>query len=139
MANIRVINPWSMLPSMWDDVSDMTNRVLGVSPAVNVYEEDDVVHVEMEVPGYDAEDLSISVTGDILKITGKSMDKTEEKKNRRYYMSEISERSFTRTITLPYEVVAEEAKTEFKNGVLRIVLPKSEKEKPKTISITAGN
>lgn len=139
MANIRVINPWSMLPSMWDDVSDMTNRVLGVSPAVNVYEEDDVVHVEMEVPGYNAEDLSISVTGDILKITGKAMDKTEEKKNRRYYMSEISERSFTRTITLPYEVVAEEAKTEFKNGVLRIVLPKSEKEKPKTISITAGN
>lgn len=127
-----------MLPSMWDDVSDMTNRVLGVAPAANVFEEDDLVHIEMEVPGYDAEDLSISVTGDILKITGKTMDKSEERKNRRYYLSEISERSFTRTLTLPYEVVAEEAKTEFKNGMLKIVLPKSEKEKPKTISITAS-
>jgi HSP20 family protein len=137
MSNIRVINPWGMLPSMWEDVSDMTNRVLGVVPAINVYEKDELVHVEMEVPGYTTENLDISITGDILKVTGKSSEGSEHKQGRRYYVSEISEKSFTRTITLPYEVIAEEAKAEFRNGMLTLVLPKSEKAKPKTIKISA--
>jgi HSP20 family protein len=102
-----------------------------------VYEKDELVHVEMEVPGYTTENLDISITGDILKVTGKSSEGSEHKQGRRYYVSEISEKSFTRTITLPYEVIAEEAKAEFRNGMLTLVLPKSEKAKPKTIKISA--
>lgn len=135
MANIRVFNPWSMLPSVWEDANDLMERSFGGVPKVNMFEKDDSVHVEVEVPGYTSEDLDISITGDILKITGKSKDTTEEKKDRRYYMTEISERSFTRTITLPYEVVSDKATASFSNGMLKLVLPKSEKALPKTIKI----
>lgn len=137
MSSIRVVNPWSMISPVWDDMTDMTNRMLGTFPAMNVYEENDMVHAEMEVPGYKMDDLEISITGDVLKITGKSEDKTEQKQGRRYYMTEVSEKSFTRTVTLPYEVTAEEAKASLVNGMLRLVMPKSEKAKPKTIQITA--
>jgi acetolactate synthase-1/2/3 large subunit len=58
-------------------------------------QKDDNVHVEIEVPGFAVGDLNISVTGDVLKVTGKAQEKTEEKKDRKYFMTEISERSFT--------------------------------------------
>lgn len=126
-----------MLPSVWEDASDLMGTTFGSLPRANMYEKDDVVYVELEVPGYTVENLDISITGDTLKITGKSTEKTEDAKGRRYYMSEISERSFARTFTLPYEVLSEEAKAEFKNGVLILTLPKSEKALPKTIKINA--
>jgi HSP20 family protein len=50
-------------------------------------------------------------------------------------MTEISERSFTRTITLPYEVVSEQGTATFTNGLLKLTLPKSEKALPRTIKI----
>lgn len=137
MANIRVFNPWGMLPSMWEDANDFVERSFGGAPKINMYEKNDIVTVELEVPGYTKDDLEISITGDLLKITGKSKEQTEEKKDRRYYLSEISERSFTRTVTLPYDIVTEQAKAEFKNGVLYLTLPKSEKALPKSIKIEA--
>jgi HSP20 family protein len=135
MANIRVLNPWSMLPSVWEDANELMERSFGGVPKVNMFEKDEMVHVEVEVPGYTAEDLDISITGDLLKITGKSKDQTEERKDRRYYMTEISERSFTRTITLPYEVVSDKASATFANGMLKLTMPKSEKALPRTIKI----
>ncbi|MCC7304213.1 Hsp20/alpha crystallin family protein [bacterium] len=137
MANIRVFNPWTMLPSVWEDTSDFMGGAFSVVPKANMYEKDDTVHVELEVPGYNSDDLDISITGDVLKVTGKTKDQVEEKQGRRYYVSEISEKSFTRTFTLPYEVVSEEAKADFANGVLKLTLPKSEKALPKTIKIEA--
>lgn len=137
MANIRVFNPWSMLPSVWEDASDLMGATFGTLPKANMYEKDDVVHVELEVPGYAVEDLDISITGDVLKVMGKSSEQTEEKQGRKYFMSEISERAFARTITLPYEVVADKVTANFKDGVLQLTLPKSEKAMPKTIKIEA--
>lgn len=137
MANIRVFNPWSMLPSVWEDASDFMGTTFGLAPKANMYEKDDMVHVELEVPGYTAKDLDISITGDMLKVVGKTEEKTEERNERKYYMSEISEKSFTRTFTLPYEVVTENVSAVFENGVLKLSLPKSEKALPKTIKIEA--
>jgi len=137
MANIRVFNPWSMLPSVWEDASDLMGGTFGAVPKANMYEKDDVVHVELEVPGYKAEDIDISITGDVLKVIGKTREEKEEKDGRRYFMSEISEKSFTRTFTLPSEVVSEKVVADFKNGMLKISLPKSEKALPKTIKIEA--
>ncbi len=137
MANIRVFNPWGMLPSVWEDANDLMNGTFGAVPRANMYEKDDTVFVEIELPGYTANDIDISITGDVLKVTGKTQEKTEENKGKRYYMSEISEKSFTRTFTLPYEVVTDKAVAEFKDGVLKLTLPKSEKALPKTIRIEA--
>lgn len=137
MTNIRVFNPWSMLPSMWEDSNDLMNNSFGAVPRANMYEKEDTVFVEIELPGYTSADLDISITGDVLKVTGKTQEKTEENKGKRYYMSEISEKSFTRTFTLPYEVVTDKSVADFKDGVLKLTLPKSEKALPKTIRIEA--
>jgi len=137
MANIRVFNPWSMLPSVWEDASDLMGGTFGAVPKANMYEKDDVVHVELEVPGYKAEDIDISITGDVLKVIGKTREEKEEKDGRRYFMSEISEKSFTRTFTLPSEVITDKVVADFQNGMLMITLPKSEKALPKTIKIEA--
>jgi HSP20 family protein len=139
MANIRVFNPWSMLPSVWEDASDLMGTTFGTLPKANMYEKDDVVHVELEVPGYTAENLDISITGDVLKVMGKLVEKNDEKQGRKYFMNEISERSFARTMTLPYEVVTDKVVANFKDGVLKLELPKSEKALPKTIKIEAKN
>ena len=137
MANIRVFNPWSMLPSVWEDASDLMGGTFGAIPKANMYEKDGLVHVELEVPGYKAEDLDISITGDVLKVIGKTREEKEEKDGRRYFMSEISEKSFTRTFTLPSEVITDKVVADFQNGMLMITLPKSEKALPKTIKIEA--
>ncbi len=140
MANIRLFNPWGMVPSVWEDANDLMERTFGAAPKVNVYEKDDVVHVEAELAGYTAEDVDISVTGDVLKLTANKKEQIENKDTkdgRRYFISEISEKSFTRTLTLPYEVVTDNVQASFKDGVLRIALPKSEKALPKTIKIEA--
>lgn len=138
MANIRVFNPWSMIPSVWEDASAFVGTSLGHFPKAEMYEEDDKVHVQLEASGYKPEEIEISITGDTLKITGKSEEKKEEKNDgKKYYFSEISEKTFTRTFTLPYEVVAEEATADFTNGMLHLVMPKSERAVPKTVKVQA--
>ena len=137
MANIRVFNPWGMVPSVWEDAQDLMERTFGAVPRANMYEKDDKIHVELEVPGYGTDDLDISITGDVLKVSGSTKEKSEDKQGRKYYASEITEKAFTRTFTLPYEVVTEAVNATFKDGVLYLVLPKSEKAMPKTIKIQA--
>jgi len=137
MTKLTVFNPWSLIPNIFDD--DASSSFPSVSfagfPPLDMYEEDDNVIVKLNVPGYSEKDIEISVTGDSLKVTGKVKEEAEKKDKRRYYMMEIKEKSFTRTITLPTNVISDKAKAHFENGVLVITLPKSEESKPKTIAI----
>lgn len=127
-----------MFPTFLDEASDMAVRAFGTQPLLNIYEKDNSIFVEAELPGFNLKDIEITITGDQLKITGKSRvtnEENEDKKNRRYFITEISEKSFTRTVTLPYEVIAENAKATFKDGMLKLEVPKSEKAIPKTIKV----
>ncbi len=103
-------------------------------PAVDMYQTDSEVVVKAALPGVKAEDVQISVTGELLTIKGETKQK-EERAEKTYHIRERRWGAFERCLGLPTDVVADKAKAEFENGVLTITLPKAEEVKPKTIAV----
>jgi HSP20 family protein len=104
--------------------------------AVDMYQTDDAVVVKATVPGIKAEDLDISITGEILTIKGETKSE-EEVKEENYIRRERRYGSFCRSLAIPVPVVSDKAEAEFENGVLRLTLPKAEEVRPKSIAIKA--
>ncbi len=104
-------------------------------PRVDVVDRDDEILVRAEIPGVDKKDLEISVTEDTLTIKGSTRHENKEEKGD-YYRSEISTGVFARTLMLPGSVNADKAESEFKDGVLKLTLPKVEKAKRRTIKVS---
>ncbi len=104
-------------------------------PSVDVIDRDDEVVVRTEVPGYKKEDIEVSVSNSSLTIKGERKAETKEEKGD-YYRCEISQGSFSRTVALPAEVDDKKAKATMKEGMLELTLPKIEKSKRHTITIS---
>lgn len=109
---------------------DMVARV----PAVDVYEEKDMLVVETELPGMRKEDLEIKLTGDVLTITGKR-DQEAKVERRDYFRLERSSTAVSRTIQLPTEVQVDKLTAELKDGILYVRAPKTEKAKASTRTV----
>ena len=105
-------------------------------PAIDMFQTDDEVVVKASIPGFKADDVQISVTGDILTLRGE-MKQEEEKKEKAWHIREQRWGSFERSVALPTDVVADKAKAEFENGILIVTLPKADEVKPKTITVKA--
>jgi HSP20 family protein len=106
----------------------------GWAPRLDVAENKDSVTVKAELPGVEAKDLDISVSGDVLTIKGEKRQEREEKDEHRHLV-ERSYGAFSRMVRLPAPVASDKVKATFKNGVLTIVLPKTEEAKRKAIPI----
>jgi len=104
------------------------------SPQLDVKETEKEIQVCAELPGIESKDLDLELTDDELTIRGEKRTERESDEKGRYW-SERSYGSFERTIPLPSEVDGDKAKSEFKNGVLRITLPKREGAKPRSRKI----
>jgi HSP20 family protein len=106
-------------------------------PPVNVWAAEDSAIITAEIPGLDKDDLDINVTGDTLTLSGarKSDDLPE---GGRYHRRERTFGEFNRSIQLPYTVDVNKVKATFKNGVLKVELPRVEAEKPKKIAVKAS-
>jgi len=103
-------------------------------PAMDMKENENEVTAMVELPGLSKNDIKVSVKNDVLSITGeKKAEKTEEKEN--VHRVERSYGYFKRSVVLPVEVDSEKVKASFKDGVLKITLPKVESKKPKEIPI----
>jgi HSP20 family protein len=107
------------------------------TPSLDMSETKDNFVVKTEVPGIDAKDIDISLTGDVLTIKGEKKQEKEEKEED-YHLIERGYGSFSRSVRLPAEVESSEIKAAYKNGVLTITLPKSEKVKAKEVKIKVG-
>ncbi len=105
-------------------------------PAVDMYQTKDEVVVKAAVPGMKAEEVQISVTGDVLTIKGETSQK-EETDEKNYHIREQRWGAFERSVMLPTTVVSDKAKAEFENGILTVTLPKAEEVKPKMITVKA--
>jgi len=103
-------------------------------PAIDIAEKDNEFVVKMEVPGCKAEDVDISVHGNILTISGEKKQE-EEKKEKGYYYTERSYGSFRRDLTLASEFPIGKIEATCKDGVLTITVPKSEKAKPVKVKV----
>ena len=106
------------------------------SLAVDMYQTDDEVVVKAAVPGIKAEDVQISVTGDVLTIKGETKEKSEVKE-KAYHIREQRWGAFERSVSLPTAVMSDKARAEFEDGVLTVTLPKAESVKPRTITVKA--
>lgn len=104
-----------------------------VYPAVNVSEDADNLYVRAELPGMLPEEIDISVEGDTVTLRGERKLQTAENVN--YHRREREAGRFRRIFTLPTRVNPEAVVASFKNGVLKITLPKAEEVKPKQIPI----
>jgi HSP20 family protein len=120
-----------VLPSLWPE----RGRRM---PAINLYEKENNLIVEAELPGIPKDAVKITCTDSTLTIQGETKKEEEEKKEG-YYRMERRYGSFYRTVALPESVDYGKAKAEFCDGVLKITLPKSAKpeEKGRTIPISA--
>ena len=104
------------------------------APAIDMYQTEDDVVVKATLPGLRAEDVDITVTGETLTLRGEYKQENEQK-NARYHIREGRYGSFERSIMLPTDVKADQAKADFENGVLTITMPIAEEVKPKSITI----
>ncbi len=128
--------------SLWDsffdtDISELVNMEEGNRPpAVDIYEEDNKIVAEADMPGLDKEDIDISIDEDILTIQGARKEENKREEDDCYY-SERNYMSFARSIKLPSAVDNSKAEAKYKKGVLKITLPKKkiEEKKQKKIDI----
>jgi HSP20 family protein len=105
-------------------------------PAIDMYQTDNEVVVKAALPGMKADDVQISVTGDLLNIKGEVKEKSEADE-KAYHLREQRYGMFERSVMLPTAVVSDKAKAEFEDGILTISLPKAEEVRPKTITVKA--
>lgn len=106
-------------------------------PLFDVKETKDACVLKADLPGVKEEDLEISLSGNMLTVSGKrESEKTEEGET--YFASERAYGGFTRSFTLPEYVDAEQVRAELRDGVLTLLLPKRPESQPKRISIGSG-
>jgi HSP20 family protein len=100
-----------------------------------VYEEGNQVIAELNAPGIDPQKVDIVLENGHLKISG-SRETTEEKKGKNYYSKEIQRGSFLRMVPLPSEVDIDATTASYKNGVLKVTMPKAKgAEKAKKVTV----
>ena len=137
-----------------EDMSDRLNRVFSRQalpqtngkeaivvadwvPSVDISETDGGYQIKAEIPDVKKEDVKVTLEDGVLRIQGERKQEKEEN-GKKYHRVERSYGSFARSFTLPDLVDEGKVKAEFKDGVLNLQLPKSEKAKPKAIEVTVG-
>jgi HSP20 family protein len=108
------------------------------TPAMDIYEDDNNLVADLEVPGMQPDDIQINVTGNTLTISGEKKEKSESR-HEGVIRSERRYGRFFRALELPDDVESENVSAEYDNGVLRLRIPRSETRQPKRISVKAAS
>ena len=147
--------PWGI--TRWDplkdleEIGDRFNRIFGRLPecrpmnkealtvadwvpAVDISEDDKEYVIKAELPEVDKKDVKIAVEDGVLRIQGERT-KEKEEKGKKFHRIESSYGSFFRSFTLPENVAEDKLTADFKDGILFVHLPKTEKPKSKAIEV----
>jgi HSP20 family protein len=115
----RILEPYAESPSQFRE------KALGdLTPRIDVSETEKELVVKVELPGLTEKDVGISITRDMLTISGEKRQEMEQRE-KGWYRMERQYGSFNRSLPLPYEIEPAKAEAMFQNGVLSIKLPKS--------------
>ena len=106
----------------------------GGYPPINIFRQGGDLVIITELPGIHRDDVDIQIQGDRLRIAGKKSIQYGDGAS--LHRRERIAGSFDRTIAIPVEVDAERVKAEYRNGVLALLLPRAERDKPKSITIS---
>ena len=137
-----------------EDVSDRLNRIFGQSPArtgsghdmltvadwapsVDISETDAAYLIKGEIPGVKKEDVKVTIQDGMLTIQGERKQEKEEK-GKKFHRVECCYGSFVRSFRVPDDANENKIKADFKDGMINVTLPKSEKAKSKAINISVS-
>jgi HSP20 family protein len=104
------------------------------SPAVDIYETEGEIIVKAELPGVDRKDISLNLEKNVLTLKGERKFEKETKEEN-YHRIERAYGGFSRSFAIPATVDEEKIRADYKDGILKIALPKKEQIKPKQIQI----
>jgi HSP20 family protein len=113
----------------------LPGRAARAYPLMNIQESDDALTVVAVAPGLDTDTLSISVVRNTLRIEGAKASLSSDIKPEAFHRKERSAGSFVRTVELPVDVESDNVKAEYRDGILRITLPKAQQAKPKQVKV----
>lgn len=130
----RPATMWDLMEAAWNRPFDFFLSEDVNFPSINLSENGKEIRIKAELPGMEAKDVDISLQNDHLIIQGEKKFEEEENKDN-FHRLECSYGSFYRSIPLPAAVDATKIKAKFKNGVLKIVLPKLQDAGQKKIEI----
>jgi HSP20 family protein len=106
------------------------------SPAVDIFETEGEIVVKAELPGLDRKDITLHLENNVLTLRGERKFE-KETKDENYHRIERSYGNFSRSFSIPASVDEEKIRADYKDGVLKIMLPKKEQSKPKQIKIAS--
>ncbi len=112
-------------------------RVAQWAPLVDISEDEKEYLIKAELPEVKKDEVKVSVQNDVLSITGERKYENEEQK-KTIHRVERAYGSFARIFTVPEDADAEHVSAEFRDGILQVHLPKTEKAKPKSIDVKIG-
>lgn len=104
-------------------------------PLVNIAEDNETLHIDALAPGIDPDKLQINVVRNQLTISGEKVPTNGQVSAESHHRSERASGRFTRSFTLPSEVDADNVTAEYRAGILRLTLPKTEAAKPRRIDV----
>jgi HSP20 family protein len=112
------------------DGEDFFKRSIGdwksfTFPAINIAENDTAFMIDLAVPGFKKEDFVVKVDNNMLTIAANKKEEHEEK-DKNYTRKEYNFSSFSRSFTLPDNVKDDQVKANYENGMLKLIIPKSE-------------
>ncbi len=145
MANLVRFEPMREMVRMSDAMDRLFDNIYGQgwkdselfdSPSVDMYQTENEIVIKASLPGMKAENIQISVVGEVLTLRG-TIGSEEVVKEASYHIRERQSGSFSRSLALPSAVQSDKARAEFENGVLTLTLPKAEETRPKTITVKA--
>jgi HSP20 family protein len=120
----------------WGAAEDALAPMTGWGPSVDVSETDADITVRAEIPGVDAKDLQVSITGDVLTLAGEKQE-SSERESENYYHSERRFGAFRRSIALPAGADPDKIDAEYRDGVLTVRIGKTPAAAPKKIAVKA--
>ena len=115
--------------------SFLPGRALRSYPLMNAGEDAENIYVHALAPGVDPDTLNVSVTGQELLISGQKTPLPQDVQPEDIHRTERSAGQFVRTVSLPAAVERDKVQANYQNGVLRLVLPKSEAAKAKKVEV----
>lgn len=130
----------NQLPSLFDrflenDMFDWSTRNFSNTnttlPSVNIKEDSECYKVEMAVPGFEKNDIRVELNNDLLTISSEKKIENETRGDEQFTKREFSYQSFNRSFTLPATVENDKIMAKYENGILRVIIPKSEATRPK--------
>jgi HSP20 family protein len=136
--NLTTVDPFSLLQTrlnrLFEPFAEETFPLTTWVPACDIYETPREIVVKAELPGLKKEEVSVSIENNVLMIGGERKFE-EEVKRENFHRVERTYGEFLRSFTLPTFIDTTKILAEFKDGLLRVTLPKREEAKPKQIEV----